>query len=76
MEDLIAEEQCVFTCPTTGISSAPPPPSTRPGPGRARACAAWLPVRRTMWRTCSPPPPTIICCFSPIRAGSMSARAM
>ena len=49
MEDLIAEEECVFTLYTQRLHQAyPPPPSTARRAAAERACAAWPRARRTM----------------------------
>ena len=76
MEDLIEEEQCVFTLTTAAISSACPSVSTAPRGAAARASARWRRRTRTSWRPCSLRPRTIIFCSSPRPAAYISRRAI
>ena len=77
IEDLIEEEQCVFTLTQNGYIK-------RTGVERVcarRARAAWArraspPARRTPSWTCSPPPRTTISSSSPTPARSTARRAI
>ena len=77
IEDLIEEEQCVFTLTQSGLHQAHRRQRVcRPGPRAAWARRASPPGRRTTSRTCSPPPRTTISSSSPTRARSTARRAI
>ena len=77
IEDLIEEEQCVFTLTENGYIKRTPVSANTP----PRARAAWArraspPGRRTPWWTCSPRLPTTISCSLPTPARSTARRAI
>jgi hypothetical protein len=64
IEDLIEEEECVFTLSQNGYIKRVPT-TYRSRTGAARASPPPPSGRRTGWPTCSPPPPTTISSSSP-----------
>ena len=74
IEDLIEEEQCVYTLTSGGYIKRTPPASTASRGREARAISPCPPRRRTTSTPCSPPPHTTIFFSLPIRAGSTGER--
>lgn len=76
IEDLIEEEQCVFTLTQAGYIKRTPVSEYAAQSKGAWARKASLPGRRTTWWTCSPPPPMTIFCSSPTLARCTGRRAI
>jgi DNA gyrase subunit A len=64
-EDLIAEEDCVFTLTHNGYIKRLPTTEYNAQRRGGKGVRAMTTRRRTMWRRCSPPPPTTTSCSSP-----------
>ena len=76
IEDLIEEEECVFTLTAGGYIKRTAASTYKAQRRGGKGITAMSTKRRTMWTPCSPPPPTISFSFSPTRAGSTARRAI
>ncbi len=64
IEDLIEEEQCVYTLTHGGYIKRMPVSEYRTQAAAAAASAQWRRRTRTLWTRCSPPPRMTISCSS------------
>ena len=76
IEDLIEEEECVFTLTAGGYIKRTPRPPTRAQRRGGKGITAMTTKEEDYVDTCSPPPPTTTSSSSPTRAGSTARRAI